>query len=362
MTDYYAILGIQSTATNRQIKTAYRKLALKYHPDKNPDNSIAEKKFIEIANAYEILSDAVKRSRYDHGLEIDLDENIDYDPRTRRRRPPPGYYQAYKSEKTVFSRRDYAFATASVFAIIFFAVAFPLYLLQTTSTKYYNKAVSNYLAGKYYSALHNVDLSIQDFSNKNSRACALASVILVHKLKNYNYALTYIDKGLNYNPKDSLASEFHYLKGICLTKNKDPQNALLEFKQVKDMNSTYDSSLLKSAGILTYSFSKLDSAEILLDHLIKRNKDHFMAIYFKGIIYEKRMDHDEAYETFSGLLGKPINQAATYYHLARAEIKLDLLDSACAHLQIASDYNLTEARQLKNLYCKKDSILYSRQN
>lgn len=357
MTDYYEILGIQSTATNRQIKTAYRKLALKYHPDKNPDNSLAENKFIEIATAYEILSDPVKRNRYDDGLEIEINENFDYDPRTRRWRPPPNYYNKYTSEKTKFSRRDYIFATASVIAILIFAIAFPIYLLQYTSTKYFNKAVSNYLTGNYYSALHNIDLSITDLSNKNADACALASVILVHKLKNYDYALRYIDRGLNYNPNDSIASEFHYLRGICLAKNQDFQNALLEFKQVKDTNTSYDSSLFKSAGILTYTFSDLDSAEILLDQLIKRNKDHYMASYFKGIIYEKRKDHDKAYETFSALLGKPINRAATYYHLARAEINLNLSDSACAHLQIASDYNLIEARQLKNLYCKKDSTL-----
>lgn len=362
MPDYYEILGIQSTATNRQIKSAYRKLALKYHPDKNPDNSLAENKFIELAAAYEILSDPVKRSRYDNGLETDIDQYFDYDPRTRRRRPPPHYYTQYKSEKSKYSIKDYVLATAALVAILTIAVAFPIYLLQATSTKFFNKALTNYYAGNYYSALHNIDLSIKDMSPNNSKACALASVILVHKLNNYDYALRYIDRGLNYNPDDSLASEFYYLRGICLSKNKEPQKALMEFNQVKEYNSTYDSSIFRSAVILAYSFSDLDSSEILLDHLIKRNKDHYTASYFKGIIYEKRKDHKKAYETFSGLLGKDINQAATYYHLGKAEIKLNLIDSACAHLQIASDYHLIEARQLKKLYCKKDSISKSANN
>jgi tetratricopeptide (TPR) repeat protein len=359
MADYYEILGIQSTASNRQIKTAYRKLALKYHPDKNPDNSLAENKFIEIAAAYEILSDSVKRTKYDNGLEIDLDEEFDYDPRTRRRRPPPNYYKEYKSEKTKFTRRDYIFATASVIAILIVALAFPLYLLQATSTKYFNKAVANYATGNYYSALHNVDLSIKDLSSTNSQACALASVILVYKLNKYKYALKYIDKGLNYHPNDSLSSEFHFLKGICLSKIEDPQNALIQFSKVKEYTSTYDSSLFRSAVILTYAFANLDSAEILLNELTERNKNHYKASYFKGIIYEKRKDHEKAYEIFSNLIDKSFNQAATYYHLARAEIKLNLPDSACAHLQIASSYNLIEAKQLMKLYCKKDSISVS---
>ncbi|MGB8367369.1 MAG: molecular chaperone DnaJ [Candidatus Babeliales bacterium] len=64
-TDYYKILGVNRAATNDEIKAAYRKLALKYHPDRNPDNKQAEEKFKEATQAYEILSDSKKRSQYD---------------------------------------------------------------------------------------------------------------------------------------------------------------------------------------------------------------------------------------------------------------------------------------------------------
>lgn len=63
--DYYEILGVGKTATEDEIKKAYRKLAIKYHPDKNPDDPTAEDKFKEAAEAYGILSDAEKRKRYD---------------------------------------------------------------------------------------------------------------------------------------------------------------------------------------------------------------------------------------------------------------------------------------------------------
>src|SRR5271169_202038 len=64
-TDYYKILGIDRSATTDEIKTAYRKLAMKYHPDRNPDNKNAEDKFKEATEAYEVLGDTQKRSQYD---------------------------------------------------------------------------------------------------------------------------------------------------------------------------------------------------------------------------------------------------------------------------------------------------------
>src|SRR6476661_9400211 len=63
--DYYEILGIAKNAGSDEIKSAYRKMAIKYHPDKNPDDPTAEDKFKEAAEAYEVLSDADKRARYD---------------------------------------------------------------------------------------------------------------------------------------------------------------------------------------------------------------------------------------------------------------------------------------------------------
>ena len=85
MKDYYKILEITTTATKDEIKKAYRKLAKQFHPDKNGGNKEAEVKFKEIAEAYETLSDDVKRSVYDLQMKQKKQEMIKQQEELRHR-------------------------------------------------------------------------------------------------------------------------------------------------------------------------------------------------------------------------------------------------------------------------------------
>src|SRR6266511_774161 len=63
--DYYEVLGVTRSASQEEVKRAYRKLAVKFHPDKNPNDPHAEEKFKELGEAYDVLMDADKRAAYD---------------------------------------------------------------------------------------------------------------------------------------------------------------------------------------------------------------------------------------------------------------------------------------------------------
>ena len=72
--NYYEILDVSRVATYEEIKAKYRKLALKYHPDRNPDNKEAEEMFKQISEAYEVLGDKEKREKYDE----EMNNNVKY--------------------------------------------------------------------------------------------------------------------------------------------------------------------------------------------------------------------------------------------------------------------------------------------
>lgn len=104
--DYYAVLGVPKDSTAEAIKKAYRKLALKYHPDKNPGDKKAEEKFKEITEAYAVLSDAEKRKQYDQFGES-------------------GFHQRY-SQEDIFRGfdvgdifREFGFGTDDIFSHVF---------------------------------------------------------------------------------------------------------------------------------------------------------------------------------------------------------------------------------------------------
>lgn len=97
--DYYKTLGVSRTASDKEIKSAFRKLAKKYHPDANPNDPSAEAKFKEINEAYEVLSDKEKRSLYDRFGTVDP-QQVGWNPGASRGAGTGGY--------TTYTNVDYA--------------------------------------------------------------------------------------------------------------------------------------------------------------------------------------------------------------------------------------------------------------
>jgi molecular chaperone DnaJ len=105
-------LGINKDASQEEIKKAYRKLALKYHPDKNKDDPNAEQKFVEVSNAYDVLSDEEKKKIYDQYGEPGLDPRAQSGPTGQRGGRSFQSEQAFKVFEQFFSGGGFSFGEA----------------------------------------------------------------------------------------------------------------------------------------------------------------------------------------------------------------------------------------------------------
>ena len=111
--DYYKILGIKKTATEKEIKNAYRKLARKYHPDLNPDSKEAEKKFKEINEANEVLSNPENRKKYDkYGKDWEHGEAYE---KAQRQQQAQGQHRQRGTSREDFSGEDFSDFFESMF-------------------------------------------------------------------------------------------------------------------------------------------------------------------------------------------------------------------------------------------------------
>src|SRR5690606_3253423 len=113
--DYYAVLGVDKKASQAEIKKAYRKLALKYHPDKNAGDKTAEDKFKEIAEANDVLSDPEKRKKYDQlGSNWKQYEHADFGQSDRA-----GAYRQGRSYRNVYGDVENIFGSDNGFSDFF---------------------------------------------------------------------------------------------------------------------------------------------------------------------------------------------------------------------------------------------------
>ena len=233
MPSLYEILGISPQSNKNEIKAAYKRLALKYHPDLNPNNPFAEECFKKINSAYQVLSDDYQKKLYDSGI---YRSNTGTSTYTRSQ----SYSNTYSYEPYVNSYDPANYVSKSIqrkltiFTVIFFVMIsiISMYLYDVmnhrTAINHYQKALEFYEKGEYDAAKVKIAYALE-FDGQLEEAYFLRGRIFLEQDKNYFRAYENFENLLKFSKKPDV--RIYYYMGYSMFKLYDFDLAIKHFQQ-----------------------------------------------------------------------------------------------------------------------------------
>lgn len=354
--DYYKILGIRHSASIKEIKLAYRKLAKKYHPDRNQGNVEAEEKFKLITEAYNILSNSTKKAMYDFSIrqgafaqpwvntytyQETAQEHFKTQKKHKSRRYP---FQSMRKKKKL-SVTPYLVGIMLVIALISYKA------INFSSYYYFNNGLKQYQAKQYPLALQSFEQSFDFFGSNNITAYLLASKILIEEYQNYDQALGYINKGLGLKGDNVIKAKLYYLKGKCLKNLNQFKSAYTNFKLASIMELPLDSLHYELAELNCFVFKNYENAIKSFNALIAINPAFANAYLGRAYSFQQMEEHQKAVEDIKIFLKLNDREGTAYYLKAVSEIALKHPKTACEDLQKAMDLGAEGAAELISKNC-----------
>ncbi|MHC2993499.1 molecular chaperone DnaJ [Pontibacter sp. HJ8] len=343
----YTILGVSHTASAQEVKLAYKRLALKYHPDRNQGNARAEELFKIVNAAYQILSNPGKRARYDLKLQYlqeqrqTIQQHQPYhNPRYRQTREPASvserhYQNIPRRDERRFARKD-LYITAGFFAImIVFSLLLKVTMDYITGEDKYKTALTYIEDGKYSSA-HSLLTDAIYFRPKHADAYLTRASIEMHVYENYRSAVEDLNQVIALQEKPS--AEAYLMRGKCLAKLTQYKQAESDFGQALSLDSTLHVAQLDRGEVRLFYLKKYGPAiadfSAFLVHSHK-GESWANALTFRGFGYYKTGDYAASEKDYRRVLQADNNNGRVFYLLGRTELEQAQPDSACAHFNEA---------------------------
>ncbi|WP_299818604.1 DnaJ domain-containing protein [uncultured Pontibacter sp.] len=346
--NYYSVLGISPTATTQEVKAAYKRLAIKYHPDKNQGNVLAEEMFKQINTAYQTLANPNKRARYDLRLQYQRERQrvlrqqpvYQQDPRYSQTRHPAGvnerHYRTIKRENYRFSRKDWYITIAFVAGLFTFSLLLKLVMDHVTGEDKYKTALT-YIADGKYSSAHRLLSDAIHFMPENADAYEARAMIELDVYENYPAALDDLNKVLKL--RQSPSAQIYFMRGRSFQQMEQYQQAETDLTQALKLNKNLWSAYLARGEIRLFFLGKYEEAisdlTVYLKNTRPGSKDWVAALTYRGFGYSKRKDFYSAEQDYRMAFDVDKQNGRILYLLGRNEIEQFKSDSACAHFHQA---------------------------
>ncbi len=348
MLNLYEILGVRLFAPQQDIKKAFKKLAVKYHPDKNPDNPEAEEKFKEINIAYQILSDPYKKALYDQNLMCDNHLTISPNLVSYRQYSPTYYKKPEKPDHYLTHWQS------SVFALI--VMIYMFFLVNSVTNLYarlcYYQAVTAYKSGHIMEADQLITSSVAADS-AYARARYLKGVLALER-RYTNEAIYQINQAILitevYHP------EYQLLRGEAYQRLKTPESAKLALQDFTHLLSVMDTSDLYKKMMYSYlELNQYDSTYILYNYLKIREKYQNMEILWK--LARKARDHqelDKALTYYADIIAHNPTDSQPYLERALMYItEINDVTKACQDWEMVKKFKPNTRNALLEFFCEE---------
>ncbi|MEJ8802512.1 DnaJ domain-containing protein [Pontibacter sp. H249] len=362
--NYYSILGISPSATTQEVKAAYKRLAVKYHPDKNQGNVLAEEMFKQVNTAYQTLSDTNKRARYDLRLQYQrerqrvLRHQQAFDPRYYQTRKPAGvserYYRPIKRDNYRFSRKDWYITVAFVAGLLTFSLLLKVVMDYVTGEDKYKTALTYIEDGKYSSA-HRLLSDAIHFMPDNADAYEARAMIELDIYENYSAALDDLNKAVKLKAKPS--AQIYFMRGRSYQQMEQYQQAEKDLTQAIMLNKNLWSAYLARGEVRLFFLGKYEEAisdlSVYLKNSKRSNKDWLTALTFRGFGYSKLKDFYAAELDYRTVYKLDKQNGRVLYLLGRNEVEQLKSDSACTHFYQAYQLGYSAALFEMRMNCEQ---------
>lgn len=357
--DYYQILGVDRSASEKDIKLAYRKLAKKYHPDKNLGNKEAEDKFKQITEAYNVLSNASHKAIYEFSDNspnqpwvntFTFEDHLNNSQNSKNKSGTFSYYKSDTSRKS--SKKTKILAGSTIFIVVLILGLIGYTMVNYSSRYYYGVGIEHYNEKKYSAALDNLESSLTLFGTNNTAAFLLIGKILTHQYHDYNRAIYYIDKGLAIAGNNNIKAELYYLKGKCLKNQKKFRSAYVNYKLAAVMDLRLDSLYHDLAELNCFVFKNYEDAIKYFNTLMNINPSFSDGYLGRAFSYQKIGEHQKAVTDLKHYIKDDTNNGTAFYLKGISEVALNHPKTACSDFQKAVNLNIKGASQLMSRHCK----------
>lgn len=351
MVNLYEVLGLPNFASSAEVKSAFKRLAFQYHPDRNPNNPLAEEKFKAINHAYQYLGNPDKKARYDHLL------RLGYDPTARpmsRRQPVqhprrPVYIKKVSPEEQAEQERYIKAAPWVAIAIVgyMFFIVYSLFAL--IGRLNYHWAYEAYKKGHYMEAEHYLNQGLGT-DHDYFRALFLRGKIYIDHFGFYDDGRKLIQAAID--NAEIEYPEFYYYLGLANSYLNNPDSARMNFVYAFAKMPPDKAMYMRAGTLLLFKNNSPDNAKIIFDAMVEKGLADEAVYENLGIIANAKEDYAAAVAAYSNAILCNPRRADLYYQRAQTYVNLAQISSACYDWNIAKKLNRKLRDETLDYFCE----------